>query len=83
MFEILIGFLGLCFLPCTYRLIRGPSLGDRLLATDLMLILVMALFCVQFVREGQSFYLELIMIVALAAFVATLAFCRAMLRRSM
>jgi multisubunit Na+/H+ antiporter MnhF subunit len=79
--EVSIYLLGVGFFPCAYRLIRGPSIGDRLLALDLMLILVMGVFTLLFIQEGHLFFLELGMIVALTAFVSTLAFCRAVLRR--
>lgn len=79
--QILLYILALGFFPCAYRLIRGPSIGDRLLALDLMLLLTMAIFTLLFFQVGFLFFLELAMIVALTAFVSTLAFCRALLRR--
>lgn len=79
--QISIYLLMIGFFPCAYRLIRGPSIGDRLLALDLMLILVMGIFTLLFIKEGHIFFLELGMIVSLAAFVSTIAFCRAVLRR--
>ena len=81
MFQILVYILGFSFVLCGYRLIRGPTIADRLLALDLIFIVVMGLFCFLYLQSSYGFYLELTMIVALVGFVSTLAFCRAILQR--
>lgn len=77
--EILIIVLAICLVGSTYRLLKGPSLGDRLLALDLMIIIVISIFCVIFISSNFDFLIELAMIVGLAGFVSTIAFCRAMM----
>lgn len=77
MLEALIIVLALCLLGCSFRLFVGPSLADRLLALDLMVIIAIGIFCLLFLRNNEAFFMELAMVTALAGFVSTLAFCRA------
>lgn len=77
--DILLIVLALSLAGVSYRLFRGPSLGDRLLALDLIVIIAIAAFCIFYINSGCGFYIELAMLVALAGFVSTLAFCRAIM----
>ena len=63
------------------RLVRGPSLPDRVVALDLITILAVA-FCALFaVASGEAAYLDVAIALALVAFLATVAFARFAERR--
>ncbi len=52
----------------TYRLFRGPSMYDRLLALSMISALVVVLMCLYAVMYERSFYIDVAMIYSLLAF---------------
>jgi len=63
------------------RLLQGPSLADRVVALDLVVVVLIALAALLAVRFEQSAFLDLAMVLALIAFLATAAFARYAERR--
>lgn len=59
-----------------YRLIRGPTPADRVLALDLMSILASGLLALRAIVEHQIAYLDVAIVVALLTFLATVGFAR-------
>jgi len=57
-----------------FRLVRGPSLGDRVVALDMITMLTVAFVGVFTVATGQKAYLDVGIGLALVAFLATVAF---------
>jgi len=56
------------------RLVRGPSLPDRVVALDLMATLIIALSAAYAVATGQHAYLDAAIVLALVIFLGTVAF---------
>lgn len=56
------------------RLIRGPSLADRVVALDLFATLIIGMSAVYAVATDRSAYLDIAVILALIAFLGTVAF---------
>lgn len=63
-----------------WRLARGPSSADRIMALDTMVINLIALLVLYGVLQGTSVYYEAAMLVAMVGFVSTVAYCRFILR---
>lgn len=61
-----------CMLPCLYRLAVGPDALDRLLAFDLLGVLLAAALALLAIN-GSPEYLEISMGLAILAFVGTIA----------
>ncbi|MDX1665374.1 MAG: monovalent cation/H+ antiporter complex subunit F [Candidatus Promineifilaceae bacterium] len=61
---------------CVVRLLRGPSLPDRVVALDQVGIHVVALSAVYSIQVGQIVFLDVAIVAALLAFIATVAFAR-------
>ncbi|PIQ42732.1 MAG: hypothetical protein COV52_06445 [Gammaproteobacteria bacterium CG11_big_fil_rev_8_21_14_0_20_46_22] len=57
-----------------WRLMTGPSLPDRVMAFDLFSILLMCLIALFCFITANGIYLDVILVLALLAFVGTLAF---------
>lgn len=72
--EIALGVVGLAILLAVVRLIRGPSLPDRVVALDLISILVAGATAVYAVRTGEAVFLDVAIVLALIAFLGTVAF---------
>lgn len=78
-FLAVIAAVGLAFV----RLIRGPSLADRVVALDMMTVLIVA-FCGLFaISSGEQAFLDVAIVLALVGFLATVALARYAERRMM
>ena len=73
--------LTLALLLAFWRLSRGPSLPDRVVALDLTATLVAAFSAVRAIETGFSSFLDVAIVLALTAFLATIGFARFLERR--
>ena len=60
----------------TIRLLRGPTLADRVIALDVALISLMGAIAAQAATSGSTVYLELLVVIAIVGFTATVAATR-------
>lgn len=58
------------------RLAKGPTLPDRVIAIDLIGVLMVCLLVVMGGVTGQQAFLDVAMVVALISFVGTVAYAR-------
>jgi multicomponent K+:H+ antiporter subunit F len=72
--------VGAALLLCSWRLLRGPELPDRVLALDTMYVNVVALVVLLGLRQGTRLYFEAALLIALLGFVATVALARYLMR---
>ena len=72
--EIALSMAGVAILLAVVRLIRGPSLPDRVVALDLISILVAGATAIYAVRTGAAVFLDVAIVLALLAFLGTVAF---------
>lgn len=63
-----------------YRLFRGPSLPDRILALDTMYINAIALLVLLGIHFDSATYFEAALIIAVMGFVSTVATCKYLMR---
>jgi multicomponent Na+:H+ antiporter subunit F len=66
--------LGLAILVAVMRLVKGPTLPDRVVAMDLMGVLVIGFIVVLAAATGVRAALDAAIVIALIAFVATVAY---------
>lgn len=71
---VLYGLLFLSMFLALIRLIRGPSLPDRIVALDLFALSAVGLIGVYSVLTDQPIYIDEAMVLALIAFLGTTAF---------
>ncbi|CAN5899367.1 monovalent cation/H+ antiporter complex subunit F [soil metagenome] len=69
--------LGLSGLLCLARLVRGPSIANRMIALDTMLVVIVAGVAVAAARTGESSFLDVMVVGALLGFVGTVTVARA------
>jgi multicomponent K+:H+ antiporter subunit F len=74
------GLLLLALLLAFWRLLRGPSLPDRILALDTLYIDALALLIVLGIRFDSALYFEAALVIALLGFVGTVALSKYLLR---
>jgi len=81
-YVVTLSMLSLAFLLAFIRLVLGPSLADRVVAFDVMTISGMGFIVVYAVSTDQSIFLDVVSVVALMAFLATLAFAYYLRRKA-
>ena len=74
--EIVLGLLALAALLGFVRLLRGPSLPDRVVAFDLLATLAVGISAVYSMAHDQPVFLDVAVVIALISFVGTVAFAR-------
>lgn len=69
-----IAFLIAAVLFCLYRVALGPSLPDRVVGLDLLSSVTVGFIAVYAVVSGEIIYIDVAMVLALIAFLGTVAF---------
>lgn len=64
------------------RIIRGPTLADRILGLDLITTLGIGFIGVIAIKTGFTLYIDIAISVGLVGFLSTIALARYLLRRS-
>ncbi len=84
MIEIAVLFtiscVGLAMALNLWRLARGPTQADRILALDTMTINAIALMVLMQIQQGSAVYFEAALLLAMVGFVGTVAYCKFLLR---
>ena len=65
-----------------WRLVKGPTAADRVIAMDLMSVLVVAFLVALSIHTGQATYLDVAIAYACIAFLGTIALARFIQRAS-
>jgi len=78
--------IGLSVIPLSVvlafiRLSRGPTLADRVVALDMMTVLIVAFAGLYAIQTGEAAFLDVVIVIALVGFLATVALARYAERR--
>lgn len=74
LYYIILPLLAIAVILIFVRFILGPSISDRVVALDLMITAGIGIIAVYSIIEDQSTFLDIAMILALIAFLSTVAF---------
>ena len=78
--PVCLAMLALALLLATARLVKGPSLPDRVLALDTLYINAIALIILYGIWKGTELFFEIALLIAVLGFVSTVAVAKYMLR---
>ncbi|MEJ7925790.1 K+/H+ antiporter subunit F [Sphingobium sp. AN641] len=78
--SIAFACLAAAFLLALFRLLAGPTRGDRILALDTMVIDAIALIILLGIHRTSTTYFEAALLLAMVGFVGTAAYCKFLLR---
>lgn len=78
--PIALALMTIALLLNLYRLLKGPSLPDRIVALDTMYINVLALLVLLGVWRGSMLYFEAGLVIAMLGFVGTIALAKFIIR---
>lgn len=71
---IIIPILGLSVILVFIRFVKGPSLADRVIALDMLILISICIIAVYSITFNQSTFLDIAMLFALLAFLSTTAY---------
>jgi multicomponent Na+:H+ antiporter subunit F len=74
--NLVLGMLILTMILSFIRLVRGPSLPDRVVALDLIGSTVAGIIAVYAVANRQPIFVDVAIVMALVIFLGTIAFAR-------
>ncbi|MDN2566363.1 cation:proton antiporter [Aquibium sp. A9E412] len=78
---IALAVLSLSFLLTVIRVMVGPSLPDRVLGLDMLVIIAIGFIAVLGIRTGFTLYIDIAIALGLVGFLATVAFARFIMSR--
>lgn len=76
-----LGSLCLSFLITIYRIVKGPTLPDRILGLDMLVAIAIGFIAVIGIKTGYTLYVDIAIALGLVGFLATIAFARFVLSR--
>ncbi|MGB0497110.1 MAG: monovalent cation/H+ antiporter complex subunit F [Rubricella sp.] len=68
--------LTLALLMATWRLLKGPTTADRVVALDLITMILVGFLVVFAMASGVGSYMDAAIVLSLVAFLGTVAFAR-------
>ena len=66
----------LCGLFCLWRILRGPTPADRIVAIDILGILILGFCAILGIPTGRDWYIDIGIAWALQSFISTLALAK-------
>ncbi|APH39768.1 MULTISPECIES: cation:proton antiporter [Methanohalophilus] len=74
--DIALVFMVLSIIPCIHRIIKGPTIPDRVIAVDaLATVIVVMLGVYSFVQESV-FFMDVALVISIIAFVGTVTIAK-------
>lgn len=79
--TIALVLLSASFLLTIYRIVKGPTLPDRVLGLDMLVAVAIGYIAVIGIKTGYTLYVDIAIALGLVGFLATVAFARFILVR--
>jgi multicomponent Na+:H+ antiporter subunit F len=71
------------FFLTAWRVVKGPTLPDRIVALDMLVAIAIGFIAVIAIRTGFNLYIDIAIALGLVGFLATVAFARFVMRQGM
>jgi multicomponent Na+:H+ antiporter subunit F len=71
------------FFLTVYRVIKGPTLPDRIVALDMLVAIAIGFIAVVAIKTGFTLYIDIAISLGLVGFLATVAFARFVMSQGM
>ncbi|MDX3928837.1 MAG: cation:proton antiporter [Shinella sp.] len=78
-----LALMSAAFLVTVWRVIRGPTLPDRIVGLDMLVAIAIGFIAVIAISTGYTLYVDIAISLGLVGFLATVAFARFVLARGM
>jgi multicomponent Na+:H+ antiporter subunit F len=73
--------LGLALILAFVRMVKGPSITDRIVALDTMAVIAISIMVLYAIKTQNALFLDVAIAMALVVFLGTVAFARSFERR--
>ncbi|WP_135613042.1 cation:proton antiporter [Methanococcoides sp. AM1] len=70
--DISLTFMVIAIIPCIYRIIKGPTIPDRVIAVDAMTTVIVAILGIYSYIQGSAFFMDVALVLAIISFVGTI-----------
>ncbi|WP_135606373.1 cation:proton antiporter [Methanococcoides sp. NM1] len=70
--DISLTFMVIAIIPCIYRVIKGPTIPDRVIAVDAMTTVIVAMLGIYSYIQGSVFFMDVALVLAIISFVGTI-----------
>lgn len=74
--HVALGVLSLAFLMAIWRVLRGPTLPDRVVGLDTLVVIAIGFIGTIGIKTGFTLYVDIGLALGLVGFLATVAFAR-------
>jgi multicomponent Na+:H+ antiporter subunit F len=64
-------FMVFAMVPCVYRVIKGPTVPDRVIAVDAMTTVIVVMLGVYSFVQGSVFFMDVALVLSIISFVGT------------
>ncbi|MFP4654423.1 MAG: monovalent cation/H+ antiporter complex subunit F [Methanohalobium sp.] len=72
MFDFVLTFLIFSMIPCVYRVVKGPTIPDRVVALDAMTLSIVATLGVYSFIQGSVFFMDVALVLSIITFIGTI-----------
>ncbi len=79
--NIALVLVSLSFLVTVYRVIKGPTLPDRIVGLDMLVASAIGFIAIIGIKTGYTLYVDIAIALGLVGFLATVAFARFVMSR--
>jgi multicomponent Na+:H+ antiporter subunit F len=66
----------LAIIPCIYRIIKGPTIPDRVIALDAMTTVIVVMLGIYSFDRGSVFFMDVALVLSIIAFVGTVTIAK-------
>jgi multicomponent Na+:H+ antiporter subunit F len=81
--DIFLYILILLSFFCLFRIIRGPSIADRMVAIDIFGILVVGICALMVVKTGRKFLIDIAITWVILSFIGTITLAKYLSRKKL
>ncbi|WP_406662222.1 cation:proton antiporter [Methanolobus sp. ZRKC3] len=74
--HVALVFMALAIIPCIYRIMKGPSIPDRVVGLDAMTTVIVVMLGVYSFVQESVFFLDVALALSIISFVGTVAIAR-------
>jgi len=69
--DLALLFMVFAMIPCVYRVIKGPTVPDRVIAVDAMTTVIVVMLGVYSFVQGSVFFMDVALVLSIISFVGT------------
>ncbi|KXS46972.1 MULTISPECIES: cation:proton antiporter [Methanohalophilus] len=74
--DIALVFMVLSIIPCIHRIIKGPTIPDRVIAVDALTTVIVVMLGVYSFVQGSVFFMDVALVISIIAFVGTVTIAK-------